>query len=236
MRHDIIEIRKEFEEICEILAPTDFVGFLNRVGEDYTEFYKWKDRYWPECNRDNVGGINFGAGCTRIVIIPPNSNYVFKIQYDNSDEVDFCRNERYVYSQAVERGCAEFFAWIDCIGKYGSVLVYAMEKVEVNEDRNSDDSYTYHANRWHEEHEDEDEDDMCIDYYDDHDGMIEYAIAHNGPRMEIAEQLIYDLGVNDLHSANWGYRGKVLVAVDYGGYGDDAYRIARMEKGEEEEW
>ena len=232
MRHDIREIRKEFEEICEALAPTDFVGFLNRIGDDYHEYYKWKDRYWAEYNKGNMYSISFGAGCTRLVILPENSNYVFKIQYDTSDEVDFCRNERYVYSQAVERGCEEFFAWIDCIGRYGSVLVYAMEKVEVNEDRNSDDSYTYHANRWHEDHEGEDEDEMCIDDYDDHEGMIEYAIAHNGPRMEIAEQLIYDLGVNDLHSANWGYRGEVLVAVDYGGYGEDAVYIAKMERGE----
>lgn len=234
MRHDIREIRKEFEEICEILAPTDFVGFLDRVGEDYAEFYKWKDRYWAEQYEGNVGGIEFGAGCTRIVIISPNSNYVFKIQYDDSDDVDFCRNERFVYSKAVEEGCEEFFAWIDCIGKYGSVLVYAMEKVEVNEDRNSEDSYTYHANRWHEEHEeeDEDEDDMCIDDYDDHDGMIEYAIAHNGDLMLKAADLIERLGVNDLHSANWGYRGNVLVAVDYGGYGDNAFMIAKMERGE----
>lgn len=231
MRHSIVDIRKEFEEICETLASTDFVGFLNRVGEDYTEFYKWKDRYWEEQYKDNVGGIDFGAGCTRLVIIPPASNYVFKIQYDDSDSVDYCRNERYVYSQAVKRGCEEFFAWIECIGTYGSVLVYAMEKVEVNEDRNSDDSYTYHANRWHEEHKGEDEDEMYIDDYDDHDGMIEYAIARNGDRMRIAEQLIYDLGVNDLHSANWGYRGEVLVAVDYGGYGDCAVGLEKIAKG-----
>ena len=234
MRHDIKNIRKEFEEVCETLASTDFVGFLNRVGEDYTEFYKWKDRYWEEQYKDNVGGIDFGAGCTRLVIIPPASNYVFKIQYDDSDPVDFCRNERFVYRKAVEEGCEEFFAWIDCLGTYGSVLVYAMEKVEVNENRNSDDSYTYHVDRWHEEHEGEDdEDDMYIDDYDDHDGMIEYAIAHNGKRMQLAADLIDRLGVNDLHSANWGYRGDVLVAVDYGGYGDCAVMIAKAMKGEE---
>ena len=231
MRHSIVDIRKEFEEICETLASTDFVGFLNRVGEDYMEFYKWKDRYWAECNQDNVGGIDFGAGCTRLVIIPPASNYVFKIQYDDSDPVDYCRNERYVYSQAVERGCEEFFAWIECIGTYGSVSVYAMEKVEVNEERNSDDSYIYHAERWKEECGEDEDPEYYGEDYDDHDGMIEYAIAHNGDRMKIAEQLIYDLGVNDLHSANWGYRGEVLVAVDYGGYGSCAVDIEKMAKG-----
>lgn len=232
MKHSIRDIRKEFENICEMLAPTDFVGFLNRVGKDYHEYYEWKVRYWEQCEKHNVEGIYFSAGCTRLVIIPAESNYVFKIQYDDSDQVDFCRNERYVYEKAMERGCEEFFAWIDCIGTYGSVLVYAMEKVEVNEDRNSDDSYTYHANRWHEEHEDEDEDDMYIDDYDDHDGMIEFAIAKNGGNMDIAASLIEDLGVNDLHSANWGYRGEVLVAVDYGGYGEGAVMIAKMTKGE----
>jgi hypothetical protein len=232
MRHDIKNIRNEFEALCETLTSTDFMGFLERVGGDYMEFYKWKDRYWAEYNKGNMDNVTFGAGCTRLVVFTTESNYVFKIQYDTTDEVDFCRNERFVYTKAIERGCDEFFAWIDCIGRYGSVLVYAMEKVEVNEDRNSDDSYTYHAKRWHEDHEGEDEDEMYIDDYDDHDGMIEYAIAHNGPRMEIAEQLIYDLGVNDLHSANWGYRGDVLVAVDYGGYGEDAVCIAKMERGE----
>ena len=232
MRHDIREIRKEFEEICEILAPTDFADFLNRVGEDYTEFYKWKDRYWAEYNKGNMDNVTFGAGCTRLVVISPNSNYVFKIQYDDSDDVDFCRNERFVYSKAVEEGCEEFFAWIDCIGKYGSVLVYAMEKVEVNEERNSDDSYVFHAEQWRAECGEDEDPEYYGDDYDDHDGMIEYAIAHNGKRMQLAADLIERLGVNDLHSANWGYRGDVLVAVDYGGYGDCAMMIAKSERGE----
>ena len=232
MRHDINAIRNEFNEICEILTPTDFKKFLNEC-DDYGEYREWRERYsMVSLHTPDVRKVEVSSGCTRVVISLPNSDYVFKIQFDTSDRVDYCRNECFVYSKAVEHECEEFFAWIACIGTYGQAVVYAMEKVEVNEDRNSDDSYTYHANRWHEEHEDEDEDDMCIDDYDDHDGMIEYAIAHNGPRMEIAEQLIYDLGVNDLHSANWGYRGDVLVAVDYGGYGEDAVYIAKMERGE----
>ena len=46
MRHDIKNIRNEFEALCETLTSTDFMGFLERVGGDYMEFYKWKDRYW----------------------------------------------------------------------------------------------------------------------------------------------------------------------------------------------
>lgn len=227
MKHCINDIRKEFEELCEALAPTDFIGFLKRIRDNYHEFYEWKDRYWYASNNsDAIDGIYFGSGCTRLVVFSAESNYVFKMQWDSTETVDFCRNECYVYSKAVERGCEEFFAWIDCIGKYGSVLVYAMEKVEVNEDRNSDDSYTYHANRWHEEHEDEDEEEMYLDDYDDHGGMLEYALANNGGNMQDAVDLIHELGVNDLHSANWGYRGDVFVAVDYGGYGSGAISIA----------
>ena len=37
--------------------------------------------------------------------------------------------------------------------------------------------------------------------------------------MEIAIDLISELGINDLHSGNWGFRGDVLVLTDYGGYG-----------------
>lgn len=237
MRHDIREIRREFEEIREILRPTDFDGFLrNACHISYENFREWRERYWDCVNgerceaNERIASLDCNSGCTRMVLSLPNSNYVFKIQYDTSDEVDYCRNECFVYHRAVERGCEEYFAWIDCLGEYGSALVYVMEKVEVNEDRNSEDSYTYHARKWEEGREDreDDEDDEFDGEYDDHEGMIEFAIAHNGGNMEEAAVLIWDLGVNDLHSANWGYRGDVLVAVDYGGYGEDAYAIARL--------
>ena len=227
MTHSMIEIREEFEELCEALACTDFVSMLNRLDQDEGILYDWKEKYWDECNKGNLDDIYFGCGCTRLVVFSADSNYVFKIQYDTSDPVDYSRNERYVYSRAKELGCEEYFAWVDCIGRYGSVLVYAMEKVEVNEDQNSEDSYLYHVEQWHEEHDDEDEDDMDLGEYDDHFGMIEYAIAYNGGNMSKAADLLSELGVNDLHSGNWGYRGRTFVAVDYGGYGAPARRLAQ---------
>ena len=231
MTHCIEDIRKEFDNICKALEPTNFADFLNNTHEgSYENLREWRDRYWNLYNdNEKVSRINFNSGCTRVVLTSDDSNYVFKIQYDHSDEIDFCRNECYVYEKAVEHHCEEYFAWIGCLGVYGDALVYAMEKVEVNEDRNSEDSYTYHARKWEEDRdEDSDDDDEFDGEYDDHEGMIEFAIAHNGGNMEEAANLIWDLGVNDLHSANWGYRGDVLVAVDYGGYGDDAIWIAKQ--------
>lgn len=226
MTHSIIDIRKEFEELCEALSCTDFISMLNRLGHDEGVVHDWKERYWDEYNKGNLDGVHFGYGSTSLVVFSADSSYVFKIQYDTSDPVDYSHNECYVYSRAKELGCEEYFAWVDCIGQYGSVLVYAMEQVEVNEDRNSEDSYLYHAEQWREKH-DEDEEEMNLDGYDDHFGMIEYAVAHNGGKMSMAADLLSELGVNDLHSGNWGYRGNVFVAVDYGGYGDPVRSLAK---------
>ena len=215
MVHDINSIKAEFEEWINILAPINFKGVLDNAG-DYDYFREFRSKVWDtDMSKFDCA---FHSGCSRVVLVPNCGDYVFKFQYDDGDTIDYCKQECVVYGMAKERGVEEYFAWTECLGQYGRALVYVMEKVEVNESRNSDESYRYHAEKWKDEHPDEDFDECDIDY-DDTDGMIEFAIAHNGGYMESAIDLICELGINDLHSGNWGFRGDVLVLTDYGGYG-----------------
>jgi hypothetical protein len=216
MEHCIADIKAEFDALYEALLPSGFGRFLNDI-KDYDTYKSWKRNFY-DYNWEEKAEVTLCGGCSRIVLVPYSGNYVFKIQYDFDRDIDYCANEAKIYEKAEEKGVAEFFAWTACIGTYGNVDVYAMEKVIVDENRNSDDSYTYHCKQWREESGSDDEDVEILGDYDDHDGMIEYAIAHNGSLMRKAVALLDSIGVNDLHCGNWGYRGDVFVLVDYGGY------------------
>ena len=215
MTYNVAEARAIFEGIKEELAPSGFDFFLDDVcGET---FRKWKHRFFNGGYDKSLHAM-ICYGCSRLVIVPVYGNYVFKIQFDAEDAIDYCHNEELIYSMACERGVERFFAWTSFIGEYGEAQVYAMEKVEVDDNQNASDSYDYHMQNCVED----DEDEYCGEY-DDHDGMIEYAQAHNGSAMDEAVRLIDEIGINDLHCGNWGYRGDTFVLVDYGGYRETLY-------------
>lgn len=216
MKHCIADIKTQFDAIYETLLPSGFDKFMSDP-KDYGQFREWRDTFY-ENDLESKLEIDLAGGCTRFVLVPRSGNYVFKIQYDFDKDIDYCANEAAVYVAAEQEGVADFFAWTACIGVYGATPVYAMEKVDVDEDRNCEDSYFYHCEQWKEENGCDDDDEVDPGDYDDHDGMIEYAIAHNGDLMRKAVKLIDNIGINDLHSGNWGYRGDVFVLVDYGGY------------------
>ena len=212
MKHCIKDIEREFNELCDALAPTNFIKFLNSGNID--DFHDWSTTFHSG-NWDTALRVNMYSGCSRFVLAPWDGDYVFKIQYDIGN-IDYCDNEFKVYSLAEKRGVEKFFAWITPIAQFDSVTVYAMERIDVNEQQNSDDSYYYHLDLWREEHGDEE---YYEDEYELHEGMLDFARAHNGKEMQGAIDLIYDLCINDLHCGNWGYRGDTFVVVDYGGYG-----------------
>ena len=218
MMYNIDEMKSRFLAICDMLEEANIKEFLNDCcGHTMRAF---KERYYEQHLDEKVFISN---GCSRAVFILPELDYVFKIQYDDFEFGNYCEAEARVFDRAQEESVEEFFAWTCFVGNFGQAAVYAMEKVEANEDRISDDSYRYHVEQWMEDcgytAEDEMESQYCGDY-DDHDGMIEFAIAHNGRRMAHAvDKVIDELGINDLHFGNWGYRGDTLVLIDYGGYG-----------------
>jgi hypothetical protein len=216
MRHDMTLIHDEFNDILDKLHSKLFDEFLANPTCD--TYYAWSRVFEPS----EFHGIEVHSGCTRAVIVAPDSNYVFKIQFDWRPEddvvLDYGRNEEYVYGKAVEKGLEEFFAWTAFLGKYDSAAVYVMEKVEVNQDKTSEDSYLYHINRDREEGRDVDDEYYDVGDYSDHEGMFEFATSINGVVMNEVEDLLDYLCVGDCHAGNWGYRGTTLVLTDYAGY------------------
>ena len=212
MKYCLDDIKVAFNELYRVLEPSGFGAFLDTL--DWEDYHTWRNRMYCNdyCEKYE---LSINSGCTRVVLIPHNEDFVFKIQYEE-DNIDYCQQETDIYNEAERRGIGEYFAWSVFVGKYGAALVYAMEKVDADEYRASDDSFQYHVDKWCEE-----TGECGDDYdgeYDDHDAMIEFAVAHNGGRMREVEDFIVHLGINDLHAANWGYRGDTLVLIDYGGY------------------
>jgi hypothetical protein len=220
-------IRDEFNDILDKLHSKLFDEFLANPTCD--TYYAWSRVFEPSESH----GIEVHSGCTRAVIVAPDSNYVFKIQFDWRPEddvvLDYGRNEEYVYGKAVEKGLEEFFAWTAFLGKYDSAAVYVMEKVEVNQDKTSEDSYLYHANLLRDEGYDEEELEDHIYDYSDHCGMFEFAASVNGIVMNEVEDLLDYLCVGDCHAGNWGYRGTTLVLTDYAGYCQKIGSLYRVE-------
>ena len=216
MRHDMTLIRNEFNDILDKLHSKQFDEFLANPTCD--THYAWYRSFEPS----EFHGIEVHSGCTRAVIVAPDSDYVFKIQFDWRPEddivLDYGRNEEYVYGKAVEKGLEEFFAWTAFLGKYGSAAVYVMEKVEVNQDKTSEASYLYHIECLRNEGYDEEELEDHVYDYSDHEGMFEFAASINGSVMNEVEDLLDYLCVGDCHAGNWGYRGTTLVLTDYAGY------------------
>ena len=216
MRHDMTLIRDEFNDILDKLHSKLFDEFLAKPTCE--TYYAWSRLFEPA----EFHGIEVHSGCTRAVIVAPDSDYVFKIQFDWRPEddvvLDYGRNEEYVYGKAVEKGLEKYFAWTAFLGKYGSAAVYVMEKVEVNQDKTSEDSYLYHVNCLKEQGINEEDEDFYVDEYSDHVGMFEFAASINGRVMNEVEDLLDYLCVGDCHAGNWGYRGTTLVLTDYAGY------------------
>jgi hypothetical protein len=69
------------------LAPSGFEEFLERC-TDYETYRNWKSCVYREGWEDKCD-ITVSAGCSRVVIVPNFSNYVFKIQYDDNDKVNY---------------------------------------------------------------------------------------------------------------------------------------------------
>lgn len=215
MTHNIATIANMFEDIVASIRTPEMDAFM--ADPNHVTWHRLS-----MTTGDSLGSVSFASGCTRCVIIKEGCPYVFKIQFDFDDDIDYGRNEAWVYNKAKEAHLEQYFAWTAKIGTYGKAEVYAMEYCEVNMDKIEDESFKYHAQRYQEEYgEDYDGDD-----YGDHEGMFEFAVSVDGADIVKVEQLLCDLDVNDCHAGNWGYRGDLLVLTDYAGY---CHKIIREE-------
>lgn len=213
--------------IEELKAAANFENFLNG-DQDYYDWLWDNSKSIPE-------HIGFANGATRFVFWDKDEpSYVFKINIYHHDDIDYGKQEVYIYNKAVEQGVEEHFAWAAKVYSYGANDVYAMEYCSVDCDRTSSESWEYHARaiceeeNWDFDHLSDEEQEQLQCYVEDSEyaqttGMLEFARSQMS-RDEFHDfyDFITDMDINDLHCGNWGYRNcDKLVLVDYAGYERD---------------
>ena len=226
------EIKARYTEyINELINKFGFDVVLNNPDSNTC---RWSNDHESELYD---AGYTICSGYCRVVIFHEDWDYVIKFTYNEDAEMAYCANEEFLYTKAQEWGIAECFAGVHFLGEFDNTDVYLVERCDCDEDKMYSDSYDYQFRNFcrergysaenanddiYEEFQDE-----CECDYSGQEGMMELAASLWGE--ELADK-VYDFlnyfGVNDCHSANWGYLGTHLVIIDYAGYGDGAKKIA----------
>lgn len=206
--------------------------------EDNKEFFEEAKDY------ANKNGISFFCGASKLVIVDEESDWVIKLSFDCSVDVDegmesdYCKRELYNYEKACEEGVEKFFAEICMVGEVDGIEVYLQEKLKVDDGVEKDvdqifRDYVYSLDEsYYDDIEDEDERNAILtdDVYEmDEEERIEAIFGFD----ERLITFIENNDINDLHSGNFGYRGADLVIMDYSGW--NVYSIEERDKDNEED-
>lgn len=228
MTYDKYEAALEFNRIYDILKAHSNIDGLLRGELCVDEWEHDKANDVPE-------NIWVDHGATRIVIGDSNScKYVFKINYDINDPIDYNKNEMFIYNRAVEEGVEDWFAWIAKIGTIHiddrELEVCAQAWCDVDFDKIAEQSFYcqfsaecaaegYDINHLTEEESEEIYDKIDEDYVGSGAGMRDYVYS-NYPYNKVRAlfNFLDKYGVNDTHAGNWGYLNDELVLTDYAGY------------------
>ena len=173
-------------------------------------------RRWSELMMKNHKEIKSNAGATKIVL--PYKDIVIKIPYSirYGRFNNYCEEEVNNYIHAVEDKVDNFFAPCEFIGRFyycgGSVPIYVMEKVSLNEDCNNiQGSYDFYGHSGY-----------SYDEMSDNENLIANVFSNWYEDEDVINLLdfIRSYGINDIHDENIGFSfsdGYPLI-IDYSGY------------------
>lgn len=212
----------------------DKFGFGSVLNNPDSNAYRWDADYDNDL-RD--AGYTVCSGYCRMVIFHEEWDYVIKFTYNEDAKMAYCANEEFLYGKAAEWGISECFAGVYFLGEFDNTNIYLVERCDCDEDKMYNDSYDnqfrnfcrdrgYSAENANDDIYEEFQD-SCDYECSGQEGMLELAASRWG--RELADKVFKFLnyfGVNDCHSANWGYLGTQLVIIDYAGYGEGAESIA----------
>ena len=184
---------------------------------------------WAELYFDDDYCINYG--CSKLVIIPPNTDYVIKIPFladesygefcsatypiHNSHGWDYCASECEWYYVAALHGIKDFFAKSEYVFSYNDyVKIYVQEKCKIyngaRHTHSKEERFTV-LNKLHSI--------KCQNTHLDLDFLVELFKYYS--ETEIQKFLIFtERNLSDLHNANVGFRYGRPVLVDYSGFYD----------------
>lgn len=206
-------------ELIDKLMHHDFLNGIsyriegpNTYMEEHYEvnFYRWMSEHKKEFE-----GTSFCCGATKVAIIDERlGDWILKVGFrreTNKNYVkhetgfDFCEVEAENYVKARAAGLEDYFAQMFLCEEYNGIKFYFQERVKIDEDEldhQASESTGY---------------DSAFDDLDDDDRI--YAIFGDTEEIQELIEFLDDEGINDLHSANWGWtKDGNVVALDYSGF------------------
>lgn len=224
MKPNIEDAKREWEYIYNVAGIAN-VG----VEDDIINYFR--------CLKSE--GIDWDAGCTRLVCWRKYGEYVFKIdmEYESTYNGDykvnytptseknttydsFTENELNYYKSACAEGLGDLFAWEEYLGAYrimnGYIHIYTMERVDINYDKNTAAS----KENFESTHSIEECAEVPEYYFSDEDYMLALAKSewNDDALFEEFMEFIRCTEINDLHAGNWGRRNGKLIVTDYAGF------------------
>lgn len=221
---DLAYLRQYYKEFLDDCCAhgLDFFETNNR-----DNFYDWG--YNGTERPDNVF---CSSGATKMVLWDDEEPYVIKIPFidERSGYRDYCEIELHNYEQAHHfPEIVNCFAQVDFLFVYKNHPIYIMEKIDCDEqgieDAAYDTSFVSFCDRegFEEgslEYEDA-RDHFSDEYYDWWEGIEQiealFCDCWGGRIFDCFRDYCNFHNINDLHTANWGWRGSELVVVDYSG-------------------
>lgn len=224
MKPNVEDAKREWEYIYNV------AGIANIYSEDdIVDYFRYL----------KAEGIDWDAGCTRVVCWRKYGEYVFKIdmEYESGYSGDYKVNcvptsekdttydsptehELNIYKDACAEGLGDLFAWEEYLGAYpiedGYIHIYTMERVEIDYDKNTADS----RESFESTHSIEECAEVPVYYFSDEDYMLKLAQAewNDDALFEDFTRFIENVNLNDLHAGNWGRKNGRLVVTDYAGF------------------
>lgn len=204
-------VRFDWSKILEALCSSGFSQFLNHRTE--TEFVNWYNMFGNEL----IENVTFGWGASKLVIIDEDNDWVLKIPFCNKSK-DYCQLEAIYYEQAVKEGVEEPFAECYFLMEYEGAPCYVMEKINCDEQAVESDFYEIGLDKLSGQmSEDEISDYLGSMDTDEILGQL-LEFYYEADFLQKVNAFLSENSINDLHTANLGYRGDKLVFVDYSGY------------------
>ena len=168
------------------------------------------------------GGLEIHSGLTKFVIELTADNFVIKIPFsgytrrngcgelENEDySVNHCEREVELYNKLKDTEIGDLLVPTYFIGKVNELEVYIQPKVEPYDYfTHSPSEKSYNIANELDEYECTADDEDCVAAF------VEYF----GDQTEHILSMLDELGVRDVHSANFGYQNGGLVIFDYSGY------------------
>ena len=195
--------------------PEDFTIYLDKNCQFPLSFCDDEDFY-------------IDSGCSKLVIVPKNRNYVIKIPWtgcyiedfdeDNDKytyhydyEITYCpmEDEKFIYDMEITEDTKQFFAKNEFVGLYnGSIPIYVQEKVLVG--MNNEVAKKVCSGSFTQK--------MCSYCNNLSAKIIKFIVEQVG--YSRGEEIINEINdIDDLHSANYGFDkyGQFKV-IDYAGF------------------